>query len=116
MFSQELRDHVISYLDNKISLQDLEDWIVPNAPELIHNPNDADLIAEIELQLAEFSDNLRDEEQIRQSLRIAISSTHFWVPEKPGIYSQTTSSSSIVDRYLVTVAINQPIRQENLIL
>lgn len=99
MYSPELVDQVLRYINNEINLQDLEAWIVSHSPELIRNPetDDADLVAEIELQLAEFSDGLRSENQVKEELRTLLSYIVSFYPEKPHSYSKSSSSTTLVE-------------------
>jgi|GEM_PF-1393186 len=98
MYSQELKDQVIRYIDNEISLRELEEWIVPRTPMYIHDPesDDADLIAEIELQLAEFADGLRDEGNIKDELERLFIQRDFievWFKEPTSIVTTGTSDA-----------------------
>jgi hypothetical protein len=74
MVSQELRDWIAKYIENEISLQELESWTVSRLPLLIRDPSstDADLVAAIELCLAEFSEGIRTEDEVRSYLRQAL--------------------------------------------
>lgn len=101
MFSKELQDQVILYIYNAISLQDLEEWIVPRMHRFIQNPesDDADLIAEIELQLSEYSDGLKIEAEIKAELRnlfVQAGLVEVWYNEP--IVKQSTEQSAYVYR------------------
>lgn len=74
MLSLELRDRIALYISGDISLHELEDWLVPNLPALIQDPvsAEADLVAAIELCLAEYSAGFRDEDYVRNYLREAL--------------------------------------------
>jgi hypothetical protein len=74
MNSLELRDRIFQFVYGEISLHDLEEWLVPNTPELITNPDSADagLVAAVELALAEYSDGTRDEDSVKSYFRDAL--------------------------------------------
>lgn len=70
----ELLSQIYRYLDEKIALEELEDWLVPRLPALLHSP-DADvteLVGTVELGLAEMSIGARSEEEFRALLRESI--------------------------------------------
>ncbi len=99
MLSSELRDIVQEYIESKISLEQLEDRIVPHEPFFLKDPAspDADLIATIELFLAEISDNVATEEEFRNALRVALKKdssvlTRFTFP--PGSATETITTVS----------------------
>lgn len=114
MYSKELRDQVIRYIDNEISLHDLEEWLVPRMHRFIQNPDsdDADLIAEIELQLAEYSDGLRDEGQVRQEMKSFLAFIKAYYPEKPKSYSETRASTRF-EKYTWTIEPDQRVTIES---
>ncbi len=70
MLSHELRDKVLQYVNAEITLEELEDWLVPRLPEyLTFQPStDAEVAGAIELGLAELSDCLITEDDLRRSL------------------------------------------------
>ena len=74
MFTIELIDKISRYIENEIKLEELETWIVEREPILISDPDsvDASLVAAVELCLAEFSDGVKSEEEIRTYLRNAL--------------------------------------------
>ncbi len=97
MISRELRDQVLRYLDDEIQLQDLESWVVPLIPEYVQNPesDDAEMIAEIELQLAEYAENLRDEAQIKEALRdFLMKQPIIYIYDPSGLRSYFTSTGN----------------------
>ncbi len=100
MLSSELRDKVQEYIESKINLEQLEDWVVPREPAFLKDPAslDADLIAAIELGLAEFSDSVTTEEEFRNALRAALKKdssvlTRFTFP--PGSATETITTVSL---------------------
>lgn len=75
MLSYELREQIISYLHDEVTLAAMEEWFVPRLSIFLENPasDDADLIATIELALAELADGLIDENEVRASLQESLS-------------------------------------------
>ena len=67
MFLLEFFEKIYSYLEETISLRDLEDWLVPRLPLLFSLPKSSmtDLISTIELGLAEMSSGTLSEEEFR---------------------------------------------------
>ena len=70
MLSYELRKVIYEFIQSNITVQQLEEWLVPRLPTLIkkHDSSDADVVATIELGLAEMSDGVRTEEDFRRLL------------------------------------------------
>jgi hypothetical protein len=67
----EIRDKLASYLVGEISLHDFEDWFVPASWNVAQSKKQADinLVYEIELWIAEFSDGFWNENELRNYLR-----------------------------------------------
>jgi len=67
----EIRDKLASYLVGEISLRDFEDWFVPVSWNVIHSGNQVavNLVYEIELWIAEFSDGFWSEDELKDQLR-----------------------------------------------
>ena len=63
-----------SYLDKKITLQQLEEWLVPLLPSFAHEQtsSDADLAAIIMDGLAEISDGVTSEDEFSNELGDAL--------------------------------------------
>lgn len=74
MLSYELREQVILAIDEAITLAELEEWIVPRLAFFLEFPDsdDAEMIATIEMALAEIGDGLVDEVEARMMLREAL--------------------------------------------
>ena len=74
MLTPQLKEKIIEYLRQEITLLDLEKWMVPYESELLSDPSSADAaaISTIELCLAEWSDGLREETEIRRLLQTII--------------------------------------------
>ncbi len=115
----EIAIQIQAYLDSKISLSELEDWEAARLPELIANPysREADLAAAIELCLAEYADNLRDEKQVREYLNLSLNNQtihkSIYQPKSPII--STISSSLVINRMYQTQAIIQAHTQVRII-
>ena len=74
MLSLELKDKVLQYIDSSITLEQLEDWLVPRLPIFLRKSEaaDADVVAAIELGLAEISNEIRTELEFRSLLTKAL--------------------------------------------
>jgi len=96
MISDELRDMVIRYIDDQASLADLETWIVPRLPALISNPRspDADLVAAVELALAELSRGIRSEPEVRSLIRKALQENISVWTDYPAQMGRSSASGS----------------------
>ncbi len=71
MVSPELRDKVSEFVDHEITPAQLEEWLVPRLPIFLESAEstDADVVAAIELGLAEMTDGIRSEAQFRDLMR-----------------------------------------------
>ena len=71
MLSYELWDMVLRYAEASITVSELEEWLVPREPDIMRDPHlaDADVVAAIHLGLAEMSEGLRTEDDLRNYLR-----------------------------------------------
>jgi hypothetical protein len=67
----EIRDKLGSYLLGEFSLEDFKDWFVPVSWDVDHGNNQAaiNLVYEIELRLAEYSDGYWSEDELKNLLR-----------------------------------------------
>jgi hypothetical protein len=70
MVSSDLKTKVQEFVAGEISVRQLEDWIVPRLPYFLKSleSDDSDLVAAIELSLAELSDSIRSLEEVRRYL------------------------------------------------
>jgi hypothetical protein len=68
MISSELYNKVIEVIDNQIDIKQLEEWLVPRLPIFLAEPDSADVVAAIELGLAEMSDGIRTKEEFSELL------------------------------------------------
>ena len=67
----EIRDHLLAYLAGEISLRDFEDWFFPKTWEVDKFGDTAllDLVYQIKLDWAEFSNGDWSEEELRSMLK-----------------------------------------------
>jgi hypothetical protein len=67
----EIRDKLGSYLLGEISLEDFKDWFVPSSWDVDHQNNQAaiNMVYEIELRLAEYSNGYWSEDELKPLLR-----------------------------------------------
>lgn len=68
MISSELYTKVVEVIDNQIDIKQLEEWLVPRLPTFLSDPDSADVVAAIELGLAEMSDGIRTREELSELL------------------------------------------------
>jgi hypothetical protein len=71
MLSYELKEKALQYAEGHISLEELEDWLIPRLPAYLafQSSTDAEVAGAIELGLAEIGDGLIGEVEFRRSLR-----------------------------------------------
>jgi len=74
MVSLEIRNKLIQYIDEEITLEQLEDWLVPNLPKYLKyfDSTDSDIISAVELGLAEINNRNWTEEKLRSYLSDAL--------------------------------------------
>jgi hypothetical protein len=70
MVSFELREQVSNFIQGQINVTQFEDWLIPRLPCFIAdiNSEDSNLIAAIELGLAEYHDGNRTEDNLHSYL------------------------------------------------
>jgi hypothetical protein len=104
--------HLVSkihqYLDHAISLEELEDWLLPRLPLLFQRPDSlvARLAATVELGLAEISDNVTTEDEFRTLLEAAVQQEPIgsFYPDRMGF----TESGSSDDAYHTSISVGRP--------
>ena len=71
MLSSDLRDKVLQFVEASITMSQIEEWLVPRLPFFLRNPDtvDADVVAAIELGLAEVSSGIRTKDDFRDYLK-----------------------------------------------
>jgi hypothetical protein len=87
------------YLDGQIGLRQIEEWLVPFVPVYASDPknDDADIVATIELGLAEIADRVTTEDEFRKSLGNAIAGRLLvvdWTTAGPMDHSRYITSGS----------------------
>jgi hypothetical protein len=68
---EKLRKKLVSYITGNISLSEFEDWFVPTL-WTVHKRNDeklSDMVYEIELRLAEYSNGDWSENELKEHLQ-----------------------------------------------
>ena len=75
MLSYELNEKITKYLNQEISLPELEEWIVPRLPYFLQLPQsgDAEVISAFELGLAEMTNGTKTEAGFNELLTQALS-------------------------------------------
>lgn len=70
MFSYELREQILNYINNRIQLDDLEDWYIPRLRQLLKDPYsaEADVIAAIEHAAFHLEEGINDEGEVKDML------------------------------------------------
>lgn len=97
MISLELNEKVRDYLDEEISIQELEEWLVPREPIFLSQPDseDEDIISAIELGLAEIDTEIRTEEEFRNFLSDVLRKyLVIWIAYPASTSKQTKSGSA----------------------
>jgi hypothetical protein len=101
MLSYELKDKLLDFVEGKITTEQLEDWLVPRLPGFLASPDtaDSDVIAAVELGLAEMADGIRTMAEFRDLLRDTLreqSSVQVVFDLQPHNESGATSQTSMV--------------------
>jgi hypothetical protein len=101
MISLELRDQIFQYIYEDITLEQLEDWVVPRLPDFLkfYDSTDADIISAIELGLAELNNHNWTEEKFRTYLNEALQELIVMVQftAEPNILTTSGSSNKTSD-------------------
>jgi len=71
MYFLQFIEKVYSYLEQRTSLEDLEDWLIPRLPLFFSLPKSSmtELVSTVELGLAEMSSRALSEEEFRGQIR-----------------------------------------------
>jgi len=110
MLSLELRDVVLEFVENRKSIQDLEDWCIPRLPFFLANPNstDSELLAEIEIGLAEYHNGTLNKDELRQDLLDAVKSLSNIIEivtiDRDGVHEGDMIASSTLAPYPTSIA------------
>jgi hypothetical protein len=69
-----IRDKLASYLVGELSLEDFEDWFVPESWNVAqtNDQNATNLVYEIELWLAEYSNGHWSEDELKDHLKLIV--------------------------------------------
>lgn len=67
--AQMFRYFLLLYISGEINIGILEDWYVPKLETLINNPKTADMVAQLELGLAELQDGLQTEDDFKNHIK-----------------------------------------------
>ena len=100
MISSELYEQVVLFIDDEISLRELEDWYAPRILHYFDSPyaGDDELIATIEHALAELTAGILDLAGVKAQLSKAISESvvvKVWLPEVDARGNVTTITTSL---------------------
>ncbi len=96
MITSEFNQIIHQFLEAKITVQQLEEWLVPRLPSLVRIPtsSDANTAAAIELDLAELNAGIRTIIEFRKYLEEILQENHFIQFVYPENSSQVTTSGS----------------------
>lgn len=104
MLSPELKAQIARYLNNQIDLAQLEDWLAPRLAGYAFDSESADaqMVAAIELGLAEMTDEILAEPAFRESLaqQFAEATTNTKTYFHPANQTVQTSSANATSRVL----------------
>ena len=99
--SIDVFSRVTDYIERRITLQELESWLVPMLPVYLANPDSAaaELVGAIELGLAELSAGILSERSVRKLLAKAQAVGGVSIVEypEPVVAFDATSSASVTD-------------------
>lgn len=101
MLSQDLQRIVESFTEGTITIDQLEDWIVPRLPAALQLPDttDAQIISAIELSLAEYNQQILTASELRNLLRTAVRQEDtVLVPSIESTTSATSASQTLRQR------------------
>ena len=96
MISLQLKNIAYEYLESEIDLDELQSRLAPNMLTLISDPQsaDADLVAEIQLGIAEISNSIISEGQFRNELRKELEKhTNAFLRHSESSYTDTSSQN-----------------------
>lgn len=108
MISDTLREKVTELIENKITVEELEKWMVPQLPILAADPDsdDADMTSAIELGLAEMSDNIRSYDEFIHYLREVLQEKAELVIKQPATITSSTGENVFVPFSFVAVQVS----------
>src|SRR3972149_5242112 len=96
MLSSDLRDKVLQFVESSINMGQLEEWLVPRLSFFLRTPDtvDADVVAAIELGLAEVSSGIKTKDEFRDYLKNVLRENSAISTFFPANLSQRTESGS----------------------
>ena len=97
MLSNELREKLLDFSEKAISIEQVEEWLVPRMPDFLQSPYsaDSDVIAAFELGLAELDSGTRTEEEFRSLVKEALQEHRYaWAFYSVGASQHTLSGST----------------------
>jgi hypothetical protein len=74
----EIRDRIAAYLLGELTLDEFQHWLIPRAWEAspgnadLREPNALELLGDLELRLAEYTNGHLDESELQEALRTAL--------------------------------------------
>lgn len=94
--TDELYSKLSEYLEKRISLRDLESWLVPRLPVYLDAPSSpaGQLVGAVELLVTELHSGLRTERSVRVALRRCVSSQRMAWFKYPDSRAQDVTSFS----------------------
>jgi len=96
MISYELKEKIQQFVDSEISVEELEDWLVPRLHLFIRDPDsdNANIVAAVELGLSELSSGIQSVEDFRKSLNDELVDFAAIFIQNPSDISVTTGSNN----------------------
>lgn len=106
MISFELLNKIQQFINNEISVQELEEWTVPRIHLLLvpAESDEADLVATIELGLAEISEGIIEVEDLRETLTDRLREPIFVTPQGFSEFDQWNSTGTSSTNYSENIA------------
>ncbi len=116
MITSKLIEKINLYIDSEISLQDFEDWYLNQLPLLLVSPSSdmTDLVATIELGLAEIGSGILSEDNFRRSLHDAVLELTIWlnysdIQTLTSTGTQDAPFTQIISHDFTTPGVSQPV-------
>lgn len=113
MISYELREIIYQFVESEITTEQLEDWLIPRLPVYVRWPetDDADLVASVELGLAELNAGILSEEDFRNVLSEELQ--EYWTVteyslESEGVYTESANQTDIWNQVLSRQGFRMP--------
>jgi hypothetical protein len=94
MISNNLREALINFSESIISPSELEEWVVARVHLFSEDSVDSDVIAAIELALAEISAKIKPQEELRRVVTEMLDKHTIVESQYPQTQTTTTTTSS----------------------